>query len=168
MDDEGLLRVGGRLHKLNASIDVKHPILLPVRHTFTYLIVLAAHQHTLHGGVEATLTETRERFWIVKGRQTVKKVLAQCLTCRRRRLTAQTAPFAPLPSDRIPAAHPFSVSVLGADSNGSRDKPSSAKTLPVRISRIIILGPGEDVEKKDEAGVSTHQDHHRESFEDSQ
>ncbi|XP_077534456.1 uncharacterized protein LOC144146373 [Haemaphysalis longicornis] len=109
MDDEGLLRVGGPLHKLNSSIDVKHPILLPARRKLTCLIVLAAHHHTLHGGVEATLTETRERFWIVKVRQTVKRVLAQCLTCRRRRLSAQTAPFAPLPSDRITAAHPFSV-----------------------------------------------------------
>ncbi|XP_037501540.1 uncharacterized protein LOC119375434 [Rhipicephalus sanguineus] len=59
LDTNGLLRVGGRLDLLNASPDIRHPILLSAEHKFTTLIVQAAHARTLHGGIELTLTELR-------------------------------------------------------------------------------------------------------------
>ncbi|KAH7947276.1 hypothetical protein HPB52_009136 [Rhipicephalus sanguineus] len=57
LDTNGLLRVGGRLDLLNASPDIRHPILLPAEPKLTTLIVQAAHVRTLHGGIELTLTE---------------------------------------------------------------------------------------------------------------
>lgn len=84
--EDKLLHVGGRLQELDDLPDVKHPILLPCKHEFTDLLVSNTHRRLMHGGVQATLTELRARFWIIKGRQTVKRITNKCLPCRRRRL----------------------------------------------------------------------------------
>ncbi|XP_064458861.1 uncharacterized protein LOC135369129 [Ornithodoros turicata] len=109
LDKKGLLRVGGRLQALDASEELKHPMILPCNDRFTELLVEAAHIRLLHGGVQLTLIELRSRFWILKGRRTVRRVLNACLPCRRRRLRPETAPPAPLPRDRITETMPFDV-----------------------------------------------------------
>lgn len=50
IDEEGILRVGGRLKKSQLAFHHKHPIILPKRHHLTKLIIEQAHQVTLHGG----------------------------------------------------------------------------------------------------------------------
>ncbi|XP_064462022.1 uncharacterized protein LOC135372307 [Ornithodoros turicata] len=57
LDASGILRVGGRLHQLQDSYQIKHPILLPPKHRFTELIILDAHQRLLHAGVQDTIAE---------------------------------------------------------------------------------------------------------------
>ena len=61
----------------------KHPILLPTGHHFTMLVIPQSHEKVLHGGVKETLTELRSRFWIVKGRSVVKKLLHKCMICKK-------------------------------------------------------------------------------------
>ena len=51
--------------------------------SFTTLIILDAHQRTLHGGVQLTLATLRRQYWIVKGRAEVKKSIRACTTCSR-------------------------------------------------------------------------------------
>ena len=103
-DDEGLLRIDGRLrYASNLPYDVRHPILLPKNHPVTRLIVLDAHRRLGHGtGVEHTLTELRTRYWIVQGRRVVKNLVETCPECRRtfsRRMSGQR--MAPLPKSRL-------------------------------------------------------------------
>ncbi len=63
-DDNGLLRINGRLHHTeDIPHETKHPILLPKNHPLTRLIVIDAHETLGHGsGVEHTLTQLRARF----------------------------------------------------------------------------------------------------------
>ena len=42
-----------------------------------------AHERVFHNGVKETLTEVRSRFWILKGRALVKKVVHQFVLCRK-------------------------------------------------------------------------------------
>ena len=42
-----------------------------------------AHERVHHNRIEATLAQLRTRFWIVKGRQFVKRTLASCTVCHR-------------------------------------------------------------------------------------
>ena len=42
-----------------------------------------AHERVLHDGVKETLTETRSKFWIPRGRSFTKKIIHKCVTCRR-------------------------------------------------------------------------------------
>jgi hypothetical protein len=55
IDDDGLIRVGGRLSNSNASPDVRHPIVLPPKHPLTRALILKTHILLLHGGAQAVL-----------------------------------------------------------------------------------------------------------------
>lgn len=96
----------------------KNPILLPGEHRFTELITDMTHRHRLHGGVSVTLTELREHFWNVRGRQIAKRVIQQCKRCARFRVKPASAPVAPLPSDMVNKTQPFEV--VGIDFAGFR------------------------------------------------
>ena len=49
----------------------------------------------------------RQKFWIIKGRATVRKVVEKCLMCRHYCTKPLTQQIAPLPADRIIPAPPF-------------------------------------------------------------
>jgi hypothetical protein len=57
-------------------------IILPAKHHVTRLVIYEAHMLTCHGGAALTLSKLRERFWIIKGRSEVRKVLNTCMACR--------------------------------------------------------------------------------------
>ena len=58
---------------------------------FTELFVRHFHEQVLHTGVETTLNYLRNRFWVVKGRQTIKFILRKCVVCiRHQRLNSKT------------------------------------------------------------------------------
>ena len=116
-DPNGILRCGGRLGNADLSESQKHPALLDANHHVTSLIVRACHERVHHNGVKETLTELRSRFWIVRGRQVVKKLLHECTICRRLQGKPYSAPTAPsLPSFRITKEQPFTFT--GVDFEG--------------------------------------------------
>lgn len=78
-DEHGIVRCMGCL--LPSS--TKYSILLNKSHHITSLFVRESHKRVMHGGVKSTLTELRSRFWIVQGRQVVRKLLHQCVVCRK-------------------------------------------------------------------------------------
>ncbi|XP_064465197.1 uncharacterized protein LOC135376605 [Ornithodoros turicata] len=64
LDQDDILRISGRLQHSTLPTDIRHPVLLPHGHRVTELIVEAAHRRLLHGGVQDTITEVRERYWV--------------------------------------------------------------------------------------------------------
>ena len=100
---DGLWRVGGRLTKADVEYDTKHQLLLPANHHVTNLIIEKYHKLTGHAGAERVLAETRLKFWIVKGRATVRKILSRCITCKKMRARAETQMMGNLPESRITA-----------------------------------------------------------------
>ena len=54
LDEDGLLRVGGRLNNASLSYNEKHPAILPKHSLLTRLLIRSAHQQTLHGGPQLT------------------------------------------------------------------------------------------------------------------
>ena len=83
LDDSQIWRCKGRLFNSSLPSHTKYPILLDKSHYLTFLIVQDAHRRVLHNGVRETLTEIRSQFWIVRGRQFVRKILHQCVVCQR-------------------------------------------------------------------------------------
>ncbi|XP_055634284.1 uncharacterized protein LOC129774549 [Toxorhynchites rutilus septentrionalis] len=110
MDEFGLLRIDGRLKNLNAPFDTRHPILLPARHTLSFLIAKSIHLQTLHGGPSLLLATVRQRFWPLRGRDLARKVVRQCITCFRCNPTTSNQIMAPLPSVRLRPARAFTYS----------------------------------------------------------
>ena len=110
VSDAGIACVGGRLEKAPLSENIKHPWILPNCHPVVDLIVAFYHSRTGHSGVEHTLAKVRQKYWIIKGRTAVKRVVYKCVPCRRKRAPLQTQLMADLPADRVtPGLAPFEV-----------------------------------------------------------
>ena len=74
-----------------------------------WLKVNGCHEIVMHGGVKATLTELRSRYWLVRGRQLVKNILHQCVVCCRFQAKSYCPSQAPpRPSFRVNEAQPLS------------------------------------------------------------
>ncbi|XP_030586866.1 uncharacterized protein LOC115781376 [Archocentrus centrarchus] len=108
---DGLLRVGGRLTNAPIPEAAKHPVILPQKHHVSELIIWHFHKLTGHSGAERVLSEIRQSFWIVRGRITVKRVLARCIPCKRHRAPISTQYMADLPADRVTPSQPPFTSV---------------------------------------------------------
>ena len=108
LDDKGVWRCGGRLANADLPFETKHPILLPGREYFTELIIRRAHEKMFHNGVKDTLNELRSRFWVLRGRAVVRKLIHNCVLCRRLEGQAYaTPPMPPLPTYRVSEKPPF-------------------------------------------------------------
>ncbi len=92
LDPKNLLRCGGRIHNVPLNTSAKFPYLLPKNHPFTDLVVYNAHENLLHSGVNSTITTLRQTYWIPSIRQYVKKLLRQCVNCRKVTGSAYTRP----------------------------------------------------------------------------
>lgn len=97
-DLEGVLRCSGRLQNSDLEPEFQQPIIIARDHQFTRLVIEECHRKTQHSGVRTTLGELRSRFWVSKGRQVVKTVLRECVTCK----SEQGKPFGSLPVASLP------------------------------------------------------------------
>lgn len=52
IDEDGVLRVGGRIRNASISYDVKHPVILPSKGHVTMLLVKHHHERIRHQGEE--------------------------------------------------------------------------------------------------------------------
>ena len=108
IDADGLLKSKGRLNNAPILPSEKRPILLPSKHYFTNLVIRQVHQEVMHSGITHTLSMLRERFWILRGRETVKRILKECVVCRRHQArTCSPQPTPDLPRIRVDDAPPF-------------------------------------------------------------
>ena len=73
IDDDGILRLRGRLANSTCDNDFKYPIYLRNDSYFTKLLILYCHEYVLHNGLNCTLNYLRNVYCICKGRKTVKK-----------------------------------------------------------------------------------------------
>ena len=134
-DDAGVIRCKGRLENAELRYDAKYPILLPRQHYFTELIVKHSHSVVIHAGVNTTVTFIRNRFWIPKIRQVVKRIIRSCVTC----IKVIGKPFRspeipPLPKCRLQEGDPFTVT--GVDFTGAlfyKTNDGSNKTMKAYI-----------------------------------
>ena len=129
-DDRGILRCKGRLENAPIRSDSKCPILHPSDHHVKRLIIEQCHRMVMHIGLRETLTQVRTRFWISKGRQIVKKVIAKCNVCKKLEGKSYSAPLSPpLPPFRL--SDDFAFSKIGLDYTG----PSSLRTFTRKAAR---------------------------------
>ncbi|XP_076302125.1 uncharacterized protein LOC143220345, partial [Lasioglossum baleicum] len=107
LDDQGVLRVGGRLKHSLLSFDEQHPIILAPESPLTRLVIGHHHRRTLHGGVQLTLASIRQRFWVPQGRRMVKQCISRCIVCLRWRAATKKQMMGDLPSTRVTPTRPF-------------------------------------------------------------
>ncbi|XP_074107213.1 uncharacterized protein LOC141532660 [Cotesia typhae] len=129
LDTEGIIRVGGRLENAPDSDQLKHPAILPRDAALSKLIISDAHQRTMHGGTQLTLAYTRQRYWILGGRQPVRTQILKCLKCARHRVIRAQQLMGQLPAPNVTPGSAFAHT--GVDYAG----PVQIKTTNIRGSR---------------------------------
>lgn len=107
IDNNGILRVGGRIEHANTPYDQRHPIILPRHSHLSTRIVDYIHHQTLHGNVQLMLNVIRLRYWIINARSIVKRCIHNCVTCVRIQAKIEHPFMANLPANRINPSHPF-------------------------------------------------------------
>ena len=120
LDDNDVIRLKTRLEQSESvPYDTRFPILIPRNHHVTKLIILDIHDKIHHSyGNNYVLSVLRERFWVPKGLQTVKKIRKSCVQCQRIHGRPQIPQMAPLPPFR--ANQPLQVfQECGVDYTGA-------------------------------------------------
>ncbi|XP_057688209.1 uncharacterized protein LOC130913548 [Corythoichthys intestinalis] len=114
----GLLRVGGRLRRSEGLSDsVLHPIVLDPSHPVTKLLIQKYDADLNHPGPERVYAEMRRSFWILRGREAVRRHQHSCVECRRWRARPSIPKMADLPTARLrlfkPAFYSTGVDCFG-------------------------------------------------------
>ena len=136
LDQEGIIRCGGRLQNALICESAKHPIFIPKESDLARLIIVNIHEQAFHFGVEATVSHIRQRYWIPAIRQQVNSVYSKCVKCRKDCGPAYRAPNpAPLPAIRIQETYPFALT--GVDYTGAI--PIRGKSKDDDLSAYILL-----------------------------
>ena len=118
LDEDQLVRCGGRIHNAPLSELARFPYLLSSKHHFTNLVILQAYTAQYHSGVNSTLTTVRQRYWIPSGRQRVRSLLRKCVICRKATGKAYSIPdLPPLVKFLVNKTQPFEVT--GVDFTGA-------------------------------------------------
>ena len=98
LDNQHIIRCKGRVGNAPLSQESKNPILLPSKHRQTNLIVQDVPSKIKHSDIKDTLTTIREKFWILRGQEAVKRNLRKCVTSRR----VEGIPYRPPPTPDLP------------------------------------------------------------------
>ena len=131
----GLLCTGSRLQHGKKTSQL---VILAHKDPLTTRVITDAHARNGHVGVEQTLSITRNRFWVLKGRAAVKGVLHDCKMCRRRKTPLAHQQMAPLIKEQVtPDLPPFTF--VGVDLFGPflvKQRRSSVKRYGVLFTCV--------------------------------
>ncbi|XP_046411956.1 uncharacterized protein LOC124175599 [Neodiprion fabricii] len=101
LDDGGVLRLGGRLQCAVLSYQERHPAILLGSSRFTDLFIRHAHDITLHGGAQLTVSHLLRHCWILGGRNKVRSLVRRCIECTRHRAPIPQQQMGQLPTARV-------------------------------------------------------------------
>ncbi|XP_042627909.1 uncharacterized protein LOC109062537 [Cyprinus carpio] len=98
-----LLRIGGRLRRCEEiEPESMHLIVLDPRHPVTTLLIKDYDTKLFHPGPERILAEMRRKYWILRGREAIRRYKRKgCPVCQKFRKNPQIPRMADLPPARL-------------------------------------------------------------------
>lgn len=101
-ESSDLIRVGGRLRRCDSlGPEVLHPILLDPSHPVTKLLIQHYDDQLHHPGAERVFAELRRKYWILKGREAVRRHQHLCPECKKWRGQPEVPRMADLPPSSL-------------------------------------------------------------------
>ncbi|XP_062704390.1 uncharacterized protein LOC134286740 [Aedes albopictus] len=140
IDDEGLLRVGGRLQNSKLPFEAKHQLLLPRKHRVTEMLIRKYHEDRLHEGQSGLLAAIRQKFWLTNARSAIRKVIHDCVKCFRTKPRSIQPLMGVLPEARVTEHAPFELT--GVDYAGPilvKEGKRKPKIVKAYISLFVCL-----------------------------
>ncbi|GFS92644.1 integrase catalytic domain-containing protein [Trichonephila clavipes] len=107
LDENSLLRVGGRLCNADLPFEAKHQIIIPSKHKFTKLLFEHMHKKFFHIGAQGLVHQIRMQFWPINGKGIARKTVHDCIACFRQKPTGVDQLMGNLPSERVTPSAPF-------------------------------------------------------------
>ncbi|UYV74075.1 hypothetical protein LAZ67_11002039 [Cordylochernes scorpioides] len=98
---EGILRGKTKLIYSSDEFGFRLPVLLNGTHPLIEQMICDSHAENCQAGVQFLMNKLQEKYWIVKVRQTIKKIVRRCVTCRRFSAKPVVVEDAPLPATRV-------------------------------------------------------------------
>jgi hypothetical protein len=117
IDDEGMMRVGGRLKYSDLALNQRNPLIIPGQHHIALLLVRHFHEKIKHQGRHFTDGSIRAAgLWIVGGKKLISSVIHKCVQCQKLRGKTAYQLMSDLPADRLTSNPPFTY--VGLDTFG--------------------------------------------------
>lgn len=129
LDEDNILRVGGKIRNACLPFNQRFPIILPKCH-LSELIIRSNHNPT-HANNALTENLITKNFWIFSLRRQIKDILSHCTKCIRMSENFLTQKMADQPNVRLDKALPFERT--GVDLCG----PFLIKSSPLRNAKKI-------------------------------
>lgn len=108
VDEDEVLRVGGRLSQAALHPHIKHPAILPKNSHISALLIKHFHEKVHHQGRGLTLNELRANgWWILGSSSVVSSHIFKCVKCRKYRRCTEEQKMGNLPQDRMETTPPF-------------------------------------------------------------
>ncbi|GFY66072.1 integrase catalytic domain-containing protein [Trichonephila inaurata madagascariensis] len=101
---DNILRVKSKITERNDENSFLYPIMLPDKCEFTKLLVRSVYKK--NAGIQIMQSLTREKFWIIRARKTIKSILNKCVV---RALFKVKRTITCVPPDRVFACVIFQV-----------------------------------------------------------
>lgn len=113
IDENGLLRVNGRLRNAFMSFNEKFPLIIPQKSRISYLILDFYHRLTLHGGPQVTVNQIRQNFWILNARTLARNFIHKCVICFKHNPQFSKQLMGDLPLPRVnDLTRPFAATII--------------------------------------------------------
>lgn len=106
LGSEKLLRVGGRLDRLDADENYKNPIIIDGCHRFCVLLLRKFHNRYNHQNDNTVLNEIRQTYWVIGARRELKRLKQTCPECIIRRASPELQLMGQLPRVRLEYGFP--------------------------------------------------------------
>ena len=110
MDDEQLLRVGGRLSNSSLTHSQQHPIIADSKDTLIRKFFSHMHVALSHCGPSLLLCSTGNKMHVVGARRLSRDVCSQCTVCKRAAPRPESQLMGELQEPRVTSAIPFTNS----------------------------------------------------------
>ena len=134
LDNNGIIRVGGRLNYAPIKFSRKHQILIPHNSNVSALLIDYFHTTLGHVGRLHVLSMLREKYWITNANSLTRSILNRCYECRKVHGELRKQKIADLSPDRVtPGMPPFSF--VGVDYFG----PFTVKRGRCSVKRYGVL-----------------------------
>ncbi|XP_066599999.1 uncharacterized protein [Prorops nasuta] len=112
LDDQGIIRVGGRLTHSALTFPAKHPPIPPKTSSLSQLYIHYAHRLALHAGPTLTLGVLMNQVWVIGASGLVKRLVRACIRCFRTRPRPGSQRMGDLPPSRVTPSRPFTTTGL--------------------------------------------------------
>ena len=100
-DENGLLRLQGRLQHSKSSYEIKHPILLSAKHYVVIKLIEDAHRAIFHEGTAYVRSVLRHEYWIIVLQNALRNIKAKCVKSRKQRAGVSQPFMTDLPRERL-------------------------------------------------------------------